>query len=100
MRVELVYAPGCNSYRKALAVLETVIAEERLPISIEMSENLSDGEPVIRINGCELGEPSHSFDGDPCFLSSSSYLVGSGFPCVEHLRTMLSQQWIELTVPA
>ena len=101
MRIELVYAPNCNSYRKALHVLETVIAEERLPIAIEMIEDQGSTKPVVRINGAELGEPSQSFEGDPCFLgSSSSHLVGSGVPCAEHLRNYISEKWREHTIPA
>jgi hypothetical protein len=100
MRVELVYAPGCNTYKKALHVLETVIAEERLPLAIEMTEDEAQDEPTIRINGTTLGTPSHTFEGDPCFLSSSSKLVGQGVPCVEQLRSMISEKWKELTAPA
>lgn len=99
MRVELIYSPGCNTYKKALDVLETVIAEERLPIAIEMTE-ISGVKPTIKINGLELGESTHEFEGDPCFLSSSSSLVGSGAPCFEQLRAMLSDKWRELTIPA
>ena len=98
MRVELIYAPGCNTVRRALDVLETVIAEERLPIPVELTEQASHSyAPMIRINGDELGEPSHQFEGDPCFLSSSSTLVGSGMPCVEQLRDLLTRKWSELT---
>lgn len=100
MRVELIYSPGCNSYKKALDILETVIAEERLPIAIEMQEVDEGLAPVIRINGTVLGEPTHEFEGDPCFLSSSSKLVGTGAPCFEQLRSLLSQKWTELTAPA
>lgn len=100
MRVELIYSPGCNTYKKALDVLETVIAEERLPIAIEMQEVSGGVKPRIRINGTELGEPSHEFEGDHCFLSSSSKLVGSGAPCLDELRTLLSSKWRELTAPA
>jgi hypothetical protein len=100
MRVEFVYAPNCTTYKKALHVLETVIAEERLPIAIEMIEQNGSHVPVVRINGTELGEPAHEFEGDPCFLSSSSALVGRGIPCAEQLRSHLSRQWSELTIPA
>jgi hypothetical protein len=100
MRVELIYSPGCNTYKKALDVLETVIAEERLPIAIEITETSEKVTPIIRINGTELEEATHEFEGDPCFLSSSSSLVGSGAPCFEQLRVLLSQKWQELTAPA
>jgi hypothetical protein len=97
MRVELIYSPGCNSYKKTLDVLETVIAEERLPIAIERTDTGIHGKPVIKINGAELGEATSEFEGDPCFLSSTSKLVGSGAPSFEQLRALLSQHWQELT---
>jgi hypothetical protein len=100
MRVELVYAPGCSTYKKALHVLETVIAEERLPIAIEMIEEGDDSNPRVRINGAELGEPSNTFEGDPCFLSTGGNLVGHGVVCAEELRSHLSQKWREMTIPA
>lgn len=100
MRVELIYSPGCTSYKKTLDVLETVIAEERLPIAIELTQTDKKGKPIIRINGTELGEATHEFEGDPCFLSSSSKLVGTGAPCLEQLRSLLSQKWQELTATA
>jgi hypothetical protein len=100
MRVELIYSPGCSTYKKALQVLETVIAEERLPIAIEITESTGDNQPSIRINGITLSEPSHEFEGDTCFLSSSSKLVGSGAPCVDQLRSVLSAKWHEHTAMA
>ena len=52
MRVEVHYAPGCNSYNKAKETLETVIAEEGLPLPVELVEDLQmSGAPIIRING-------------------------------------------------
>jgi hypothetical protein len=94
MRVELIYSPGCITYKKALDVLETVIAEERLPIAIEMQEESARLSPGIRINGTELGEPSHTFEGDPCCFGVTTN------PCVTQLRTILSAKWRELTAPA
>ncbi len=74
MRVELIYAPGCSSYRKALNTLETVIAEERLPLPVELIEDgIQTGGPSIRINGDEVG--SH----------------------IESLRGAICQKWRELT---
>jgi hypothetical protein len=98
MRIELVYAPGCNTHRKALDLLETVIAEERLPIAIEQVEDGQSKTPVIRISGFELGEPTATFEGDPCFLSSTSTPAGAKFH--EHLRRYINQKWNELTIPA
>ncbi len=100
MRVELIYSPGCNTYKKALDVLETVIAEERLPIAIEMQQVTDGLAPVIRVNGTALGEPSHDFDGDHCSVSKSSKLIGSGIPCLDQLRSLLRHKWTELTAPA
>ncbi len=95
MRVELIYAPGCNTYKKALDVLETVIAEERLPIPVELSEQSCHSlAPLIKIDGAELGEHKHSA---PCSAYQSSKLSGSGLPCMEHLRNLLSDRWRELT---
>ena len=77
MRVEVIYAPGCNSYRKAISILETVIAEERYPIPVEASECSSQGHgnPSIRINGV---------------------LHSSAGQCLENLRELLSHKWKEL----
>lgn len=78
MRVELVYAPGCSTFQKALHLLETLIAEERLPIPIELVEG-GYGHPVIRINGRDvLGHTENH----------------------EHLRASLSASWMELTATA
>jgi hypothetical protein len=95
MRVELIYSPGCNTYKKALDVLESVIAEERLPIAIEITETSEKAKPLIRVNGTQLGEATHEFEGDPCFLTATNNLVGSGVPSFEQLRTLLSQHWRE-----
>jgi hypothetical protein len=70
MRVELVYAPGCSTYKKALHVLETVIAEERLPIPVELVEH-AEGGPFIRINGIEVGNSPQNHDYISDCLSAS-----------------------------
>lgn len=79
MRVELIYAPGCLSYRKALHTLETVIAEERLPVPIELVEENDNVEPFLRIDGEAVGTPKV-------------------LTCMETLRDTLSTKWTELTV--
>jgi hypothetical protein len=79
MRVELVYAPGCTSYRKARNTLETVIAEERLPIPVECIEEDGqvDGSPTIRIDGEVHASPKVHH--------------------IESLRDLLCRKWKELT---
>lgn len=80
MRVELLYAPGCSSYRKARNFLETVIAEEGLPVSIEDIEvpDQRDGSPSLRINGNEV-------HGSPMLHH------------IENLREAICNHWKELT---
>jgi hypothetical protein len=92
MRVELIYAPGCNTYRKALHVLETVIAEERLPIPVELSERASHAlEPVIKIDNEVL--ESHAHSESECGQKAVGKL-----PCIEQVRNILSNKWRELTL--
>lgn len=77
MRVELLYAPGCTSYSKARTTLEMAIADERLPIPIELIEEAGQvgGSPTIRIDGAEVNSPRHHF---------------------EHLRDLLAIRWKEI----
>ncbi len=77
MRVELLYAPGCTSFVKARKTLEMAIADERLPIPIEMVEGSGQirGSPTIRIDGNEVNAPRHHF---------------------EHLRDLLAMRWREI----
>lgn len=81
MRVELLYAPGCTSYRKARNFLETVIAEEGLPVSIEEIETPGhrDGSPSLRINGTDV-------HGSPPMLHH-----------IENLREAICNHWKEIT---
>jgi hypothetical protein len=52
MRVELVYSPGCHQYKSLRNSLETVIAEECLPIPVEMVEETDKTNyPFVRIDG-------------------------------------------------
>jgi hypothetical protein len=52
MRVELVYSPGCHEYKSLRNSLETVIAEECLPIPVEMVEDVHKNiSPVIKVDG-------------------------------------------------
>ncbi len=76
MRVELIYAPGCNSYKSILRRLEMVIAEERLPVPVELIEERKLYEdPILRINGEAVGVPT-----------------------CERMRDALSNTWREMTV--
>ena len=70
MRVELIYTPGCGSYKKALSTLEMVIAEERLPIPVEMVEASRShlGNSTIRIDGHDIEELPFEPQGDFCRL--------------------------------
>lgn len=78
MRVELLYAPGCTSLAKARKTLEMAIADERLPIPIEVIEEDGQigGSPTIRIDGDEIDSPRHHF---------------------EHLRDLLAVRWHAIT---
>ncbi len=66
MRIELLYSPGCSTYKKALSTLEHIIAEERLPLPVELVEDncFLKGEPQVRIDGellTQLGKKSHTY---------------------------------------
>jgi hypothetical protein len=76
MRVELIYAPGCSSYKTVRDTLETVIAEERLPIPVEMVEDgYPSDSPKIRIDGQIVDYVVATFD---------------------HLRDILCGRWKEV----
>lgn len=92
MRVELIYTPGCNSYKRTLELLETVIAEERLPIPVELVEagSLKSSVVSLRINGQEFDQ------GRSCeHLHAVTEL--SPIACIDNLRELLSRKWQELT---
>lgn len=80
MRVELLYTPGCRSYRRALSILETAIAEERLPCPVELQEVEHMSSPLIKVDGEEQAVKK----------------VGE-LPCIEELRNLLSRRWHKLT---
>lgn len=77
MRVELIYTPGCTTYRKALDKLETIIAEERLPIPVELKEASGSQGPRIHLDGEAIAESAHH--------------------CIEELRLQISKRWHEIT---
>jgi hypothetical protein len=78
MRVEVVYSPGCTVSKSVRNTLEIVIAEERLPIPVEMIETTKDSEPpMVRIDGCEVDR-----------LNTAHTL--------ENFRDLLCGRWYEL----
>ena len=98
MRIELIYSPGCASYKQALHALESVIAEERLPLHVELVERTSGdgGSGSIYIDGIELDALENAPQGPVCKL----YKTASGFasaPCFEYLREIVFRKWKEIT---
>lgn len=77
MRVELIYTPGCTSYRKALDKLETIIAEERLPIPVELTEASGSHAPRIHLDGEAIADSAQH--------------------CIEELRAHISKRWHDIT---
>lgn len=55
MRIELLYTPGCDRYKQAQDILGYIIAEERLPLPVELvalpHQDPSCYHPTVRING-------------------------------------------------
>ena len=101
MRVELIYAPGCNSYKKLLDKLETVIAEERLPIPVHVIESPSGTSeykpnPTIRIDGDEINALTAEQQSPGCQLHHGE-LSSAALPCIESLRDILHKRWKALT---
>ncbi len=55
MKVELFHVPGCKTYQKIKNMLESIIAEERLPIAVETQETKSSKKkPMVSIDGCKV----------------------------------------------
>lgn len=75
MRIELLYSPGCSNYKKALSMLEYIIAEEQLPLPVELVEDSRQTSPSLRIDG-EVQEKSN---------------------CHETVRSNLRQKWTDRT---
>lgn len=84
MRVELLYAPGCTTYQKALNVLQIVIAEERLPLPVELVE---DGHESTNMDAPQL-----RIDGE--IVDNKNKLLQS----VEAIRDLISEKWSEMAV--
>jgi hypothetical protein len=103
MHVELIYSPGCDSVESTLQVLETIIAEERLPIPVEVrkdrrKERREDfaSSLMITVDGTDVSDLHHAVSCDRC----TRYQERSGLSralCMEHLREVLWQKWKELT---
>ncbi|MBX9769863.1 MAG: hypothetical protein K2X29_00745 [Candidatus Obscuribacterales bacterium] len=90
MRVELMYEPG-SSIRRVLDILETAIAEERLPVPVELIE-MSDPRraPVVRIEGQEFS----------CLqLTPVGSLYGRNevSTFIDQVRSVLAEKWTEFT---
>jgi hypothetical protein len=101
MRIELFYTPGCNSYKKALDILQTVIAEERLPLHVEVISapgrlQTPCESPVICINGDRILPEELSAQGAFCRLYPSQQGL-LPIPGVEQIRDILWRKWNELT---
>lgn len=80
MRVELIYAPGCGSYEKILKRLQAVIAEEQLPVPVELvEENKLQNEPILRIDGEAIGVPKI-------------------LTCADTMRSTIADKWTEMAV--
>jgi len=101
MRVELIYTPGCSSYKKLLDKLETVIAEERLPIPVHVIETVTEAlkftpTPTVRIDGDEVDAMTVEPQGEFCRLYQG--VQGSSqLPCIEALRDLLHRRWKDIT---
>jgi hypothetical protein len=103
MHVELIYSPGCSSVESTLQVLETIIAEERLPIPVEVrkdrrKERVEDNIDclMITVDGTDVSDLHESTGCDRC----KRYQERSGISralCIEHLREVLWHKWKELT---
>jgi hypothetical protein len=89
MRVELMYEPG-SSIRRVLDILETAIAEERLPVPVELVEVTEIRRaPVVRIEGQEFS----CLQLTPVGPSNGRHEVSS---FIDQVRRVLSEKWSEL----
>lgn len=93
MRVELMYEPG-SSIRRVLDVLESVIAEERLPVPIELIESHEQirRAPVLRIDGKEFSCLQLTPVG-----ATTSYDGNDVSTFIDQVRNLLAEKWSELT---
>jgi hypothetical protein len=103
MHVELIYSPGCNSVESTLQVLETIIAEERLPIPVEVRKDRRKECPqknvndlMITVDGTDVSDLHQSINCDRCRRYQEHTGINRAL-CMEHLREVLWQKWRELT---
>ncbi len=97
MRIELIYKPGCGSYKRVLSTLETAIAEEFLPISIEIIETFrTKVSPTIRIDGQDISSLETEAQGEYCRIYDNSK-GASSVPSMDFIRKLIWSKWQELT---
>lgn len=86
MRIELHHTEGCEGYQRLLHRLQAAIAEERLPVTVDVVQTAgeSDPSPNIRI-----------FDRESLTLD----VAAAGPQTVDALQDMLRAQWNQLTSP-
>jgi hypothetical protein len=103
MHVELIYSPGCNSVESTLQVLETIIAEERLPIPVEVRKDRRKEQRqedihglMITVDGTDVSDLHQGAHCDHCHRLQDRTGMSRAL-CMEHLREVLWQKWKELT---
>lgn len=103
MHVELIYSPGCSSVESTLQELETIIAEERLPIPVEVRQDRRKERPrheindlMITVDGTDVNDLHQGTSCDRCKRHQERTGMARAL-CMEHLREVLWQKWRELT---
>ena len=100
MKIELLYWDGCPSHPEALELLQTVLGERGLDITVELREVETDeearalrfpGSPTIRIDGRDVD--ASGADGRPALTCRIYHLTdgrASPIPSREQLEEALS----------
>jgi len=98
MKIEFLYFQNCPSYKSVLALLEQILLENNIHVSIEKIEITTResavqhrflGSPSIRINGEDIeGREEASEYGLKCRIYPET---GSGIPSETTLRKALQQ---------
>ena len=100
MKVELLYWDGCPSHPEALELLQTVLGERGLDVTVELREVETDeeahalrfpGSPTIRIDGRDVDAPGA--EGRPALTCRIYHLAdgrASPIPSREQLEEALS----------